>query len=204
MNAAAATRSAVERLLAAMGGREAWRGATGYRVASVIEASGQPRRESTVWVDFARERTRTEARAPGSLRVTLLDGGKVVRRFDGDTSPPPAGVVLGEREWWRANLYRTLHRLAANDPALTAYLTEKRLVMMDKGEPLLWLRLSPDGRPVATGSDFGGAGTALGPLRTFGAVRVPSTSSRDEGRWTATVSEFQLNPDLSAVSFTQP
>lgn len=202
--AEAASRAAVDRLLAAMGGREPWAKAGGYRVEAVHRVAGEPTpRESLIVVDFAQPRTRTESRAPGSLRITLLDGDRLQRRRDGDTSAPPPGVLLGEREWWRANLYRTLHRLAANDPALRAALTDRRLVVLDDGAPLLWITLRADGSPSAFGTDFGAPGTTFGPLRAFGDVRAPSTSTRDEGRWRAEITAFALTPAPPAELFAR-
>ncbi len=201
--AAAATAAAVERLLVTMGGRETWAGVRAYRV-DAIHDTANGRRESTIWVDFARPRTRTESRAPGSLRVVVLDGERVQRRRDGDTAPPNAATIAAEREWWRTNVYRTIHRLAVRDPALTAYLTETRLAVFERGEPLLWIRLNPDGSPAGFGADFTAPGTVFGPLRPFGAVRVPASSTRNDGTWRASVTGFEPNPDLSAVAFDQP
>ncbi|QMW23041.1 hypothetical protein [Sandaracinobacteroides saxicola] len=200
-----ATDAAVDRLLAAMGGRERWAAATGYLTTGLLVVEGEKApRETTLWVRFDTPQTRSEARAPGSLRVTLLDGDRVVRRLDGVTGNADRATVAGEVLWWQGNLYRNLARLAKRDPALVVTLAGNRLTLSEAGDTLLWIRLSAEGRPAAFGNALNEEGSELGPLVAQGDVRVPEFVRRNGGLWRQQMRSFALNPDFSGVSFTTP
>ena len=78
--------------------------------------------------------------------------GKLSR--EGVVSDLPTAQVEDERRWWEANIYRTLHRLAVNDPDLTARAVgDNRLeIFRADGKRLNWFVLTPRGEPMLFGT----------------------------------------------------
>lgn len=201
---------AVDALLASMGGREAWVAARGYRVEAqhylADELSPFPNR---ILFDFDKPRLRIEAERADGPRLNIIDFGDPAsplgwRLVDGE----PVAMTRSERDeqraWWHGNVYRSIHRLARRDAALSASLAEDgRLMIAEAGEPLIWFRVNRAGEPIAFGSGASAesAATYFGPLVRYGTLRFPSFSVRDGGRWRAIIERFEVNPDLGDDAF---
>jgi len=105
-----------ERLLSALGGREAWAKVKFVHVEAVHDQlSLRDPFTNRIWNDFSQPRVRIEARNDAiDRRRVIADGvGKYGR--DGVVRDLTAEEVASETKWWEANIYRTLHRLAVGD-----------------------------------------------------------------------------------------
>jgi hypothetical protein len=174
-------------LLQAMGGAAVWRDIVGARIAATHHSTdlAQPYR-NVIWNDFARFRLHIEARNADIVSIRGYDG-ELGRRDNGrDVAPIAAERVAEERRWWHANVYRTLHRLARADPALTTrLLAPDRLAVYEDGDRLLaWFRLNPADEPVLFGTELSAPGTLFGPLATHvSGARYPRWGGNHDGSW---------------------
>lgn len=156
----------VEQLLAAMGGRDAWARARFVHVQARHRDPALGTYENRIWNDFSAPRVRIEATIDGDRVMRGIDGvtGWRVRRGESFTLTP--AQVEADRAWWEANVYRTLHRLAVNDPALSARVSgDNRLeIVRADGRRLNWFVLNAAGEPILFGTWDDERGTVFGPL----------------------------------------
>ncbi len=190
-------------LLASTGGRERWAAARGYLVHATHYLAAQPRPSpNAILLDFSRPRLRIESHPADGWRGRVVRIGAGLRITDQGHRPLTQAEVAEETDFWRANVYRTLHRLASRDPTLTVALdAQERLVVLEGGKPLLWYRQNLVGEPIAFGLGTSYEGTIFGPLQRFGGLAFPSFSVRDGGRWRAIIGRFEVDPDLSDAAF---
>lgn len=174
-------------LLQAMGGAALWRQVIGVRIVATHYSSETrlPYR-NVIWNDFRRFRLRIEASNSELTRVFDYDG-ELGWRDDGvRVTRLTDSAVASERAWWSANVYRTLHRLALPDAALSVrWIEPQRLAIEEKGKGLLaWFRLGPGGEPLQFGSDANTPGSTFGPLNTHASgLRYPRWGSNATGSW---------------------
>lgn len=112
-----------------------------------------------------------------------------------------------ERRWWESNFYRTLHRLATNDPELTARTVgAPRLeIFRADGQRLNWFILHPSGAPMIFGTWDSEAGTAWGPLSSTGIVKYPRWGARPDGDFRYEIVRLVTAAEVPAdVSFSTP
>ena len=198
-----------ERLLAAIGGRAAWARASGYHVQATHYLADQPKPfANRIWLDFTAPRVRIESDMAAGARKRSLDltaETPVAWRLSADGQHRlTAAEIEEDRVWWNGNIYRTLHRLAKADPDLRLErLSDGRLQVHEKSQPLLWIRMNAAGEPIsfAMGDAGQGNATVFGPLKSFGGLRFPSFSVRDEGRWRAIIERFEVDPELAPERF---
>ena len=108
--------------------------------------------------------------------------------------------------WYGAHLYRTIHRMAAKDPAFAYRLAgDGRLEIVEGGKRLLWFRLDAKGEPFAFGARDDDAGSLCGPWE-FDAVGVkhPIWVSNADGSWRANAKSVTLNPVISDETLARP
>ncbi len=110
-----------ERMLAGLGDRETW-----ARITNTVNDSQQNRADeprvarAVITMDFERPRFRIETTGPGLHVVRVIDGENSWQLTRvGKLEPVPAQRYDDEMRWYRARVYRTLHRIAKRDPALT-------------------------------------------------------------------------------------
>lgn len=192
--------SRIDALLAATGGRAAWAAARGYRVEARHYLAAEPAPfANRILFDFARPRVRIESSPAAGWRARILDGDAGWRLTRDGQRALDAAEVADDLGFWRGNVYRCLHRLAARDAALSARLgDDDRLEIAEQGKPLLWFRQNLAGEPIAFGPASDPQGTIFGPLVAFGPLRFPGFSVRDGGRWRAIIDHFEVDPDLAA------
>jgi hypothetical protein len=184
-------------LLDAMGGAAVWRQIIGARI-SATHYSTETRLpyRNVIWNDFRRFRLHIEASNSDLLRVFGYDG-DVGWRDDGSAVTPIAPArIAAERAWWSANVYRTLHRLALPDPALSVRLIEgDRLAVIEEGRGLLvWFRLNARGEPLQIGTDETAPGTTFGPLAThISGARYPRWGSDSTASWRYEVHDAEFS-----------
>ena len=197
-----------EALLSAMGGRAAWAKVKFVHVEAVHDdVSVRDPFTNKIWNDFSAPRLRFEARNPQIDRLRVIDGGTGWRRRDGVESVLTPEQVEDDRLWWEANIYRTLHRLAINDPELSVRAVgENRVEIFRKdGKRLNWFVLNQRGEPMLFGTWQSEAGTAFGPLATSGEIKYPKWGAVPSSPWryeiVRLVTAESPPPD---VSFSKP
>lgn len=183
-----------EKLLAAMGGREAWLRVTFVHVEAIHDDLdlAEPF-VNRIWNDFSEPRVRFWAGNDQFSNGRKIAAGTGVRE-----AGPQAGTPLtaeqyeSDRSWWEANVYRTLHRMAKRDAGL-AYRTPSasRLeVLRTDGTVLNWFVVNQKGEPMLFGSGRDSRGTAFGPLAAAGDVRYPKWGARADGSWRYEIRRF--------------
>ena len=196
--AAEATGKRVEALLTAMGGRAVWAGMTGMEVTAQHE---ELRREwayrSTIRNDFREPSVDITRDGPGFQQRVELQGQRAWKTEAGPRKELDAETARSEWLWWESNVYRTLARLAARDPALRSEWEGDRLVVYRPDHTVLnWLRPAADGSLREFGTRIDAPGVLFGPLKT-------SASGARYPAWTAWPSGLMRALD-QAVQFNQP
>ncbi|GAB5558490.1 MAG: hypothetical protein SynsKO_01370 [Synoicihabitans sp.] len=198
----------VARLLAAVGGKSAW-----SRVNIVIieathfNLTAPASYDNRIVNDLTQPRVRFEGHAPGWDRWATIDGNTGTYRRDNEpVTKRAADRVAADNAWWSANIYRTLRRLARNDPALTAKAIDNdRLEIHEDGELLNWFRLDENGAPVLYGTDEESTGTIFGPLRSHpSGIRYPEWGAGENGAFRYRVEKFTVNPLVGGDAFEIP
>jgi hypothetical protein len=175
-----------ERLLAAMGGREAWAQVTFLHVEAVHDDLGLAAPYTNrIWNDFARPRVRFEAKNAQLDSRSAIHDGQGWRWRNGAPAEMSAERIAGDLRWWESNVYRTLHRLARRDAGLEARTVgDHRLeIFRADGVRLNWFVLHPSGAPLLFGTWDSEAGTVFGPLASNGTIKYPKWGGRPDGSW---------------------
>ena len=197
-----------EKLLEAMGGRAAWAKVKFTHVEAIHDdVSIKDPFTNKIWNDFTAPRVRLEAKNAEIDRRRGIQGGTGWRQRDGEQSVLTPEQYEDERAWWEANVYRTLHRLALNDPELTARAVgERRVEIFRKdGKRLNWFHLNQRGEPMLFGTWDSEAGTAFGPLASNGQVRYPKWGARPDGSWRYEIVRLITAEAAPAdISFSRP
>lgn len=197
-----------EQFLRAMGGRAAWKDVAAVIVRATHYETSQPGPyANAIWNDFDRPRVRIEAQSATLRAQRAIDGDNGWRWREGKTHPLTPKQVHDEQRWWEANIYRTLHRLARNDPALEARAVgEARLEFFrPDGARLNWLDLNPSGEPVRFGSWDSENGSIFGPLGSADEIKFPRWGCNPTGTWRYEIVEFTpLDRFATNVSFAPP
>lgn len=203
-----AAEAAVEQMLGVIGGRDAW-----AQLRNTINGSQQNRvGEPTVvyaviTMDFERPRFRIETNAEGLHLVRVVDGDthwRVTR--DGKIDDVRPGLLEEDLAWYSAHLYRTLHRIAARDPALSVSLGDDgRIEIWTDDGRLLWLKTDAKGEPYAFGSRDDDIGSLSGPWNFVrSGIHHPSWVSNATGSWRAAVKSLVVNVPLQDHMFARP
>jgi hypothetical protein len=197
-----------ERMLAALGGRAAWAAARNTVNDSLQNRLDEPTVvRAVITMDFTRPRFRIETTAPNLRVVRVIDGERHWRLTrEGRVEPVPAETLAEDLRWYAAHVYRTLHRIAARDPALSLATTgTDRLAVLEGGKRIAWYALDARGEPYAFGSHEDEAGSICGPWSfERGGIRHPAWVARPDGSWRAQVQDLAVNVPLEPVLFEQP
>ena len=196
------------RLLKAMGGRRAWAAVDTVIIEATHFAMDPPTRyDNRIVNDLTRPRVRFEAHAPDWDRWANIDGETGLYRRDNEpTVSRSAERIAEDNEWWQANFYRTLRRLAKNDRTLELHAVgDDRLEIHTADGPLNWFRLNTDGAPVMFGSGSNEEGTIMGPLlRHISGIYYPIWGAGEHGAFRYQIENFYVNPALRAEAFEIP
>ena len=199
---------AAERMLAAIGGRDAW-----ARVKNTVNDSrqdwdGDPSElRVVITMDFERPRMRIETRGKGLHLVRVLDGDKHWRLSrEGTIEPVSAETVAADRKFYAGHVYRTLHRIAARDPALRlAVGQEGRLEAHEGGARIAWYALDRSGAVYLYGAHDDEVGGIFGPWEhEVQGIRHPVWVTRDGGKWRAMLKRLEVNVALTDATFARP
>lgn len=201
--------SEAERMLNALGGRAAW-----AAVKNTVNDSQQNRSSgefpvvrAVITIDFEKPRVRIETRGPNLDVVRVIDGDKQWRRMrDGKIAPIPDDVLADDRKWYAGHVYRTIHRIAARDAAISLRLgKDGRLEVVENGARIAWFKLDPRGEPYNFGAHENDTGSISGPWDfEHGGIRHPLWVSSPDGTWRANIKTLAINVPLKDEMFAQP
>ena len=197
------------RLVAAMGGREAWSAARGLTIrATHYEAAYAAPYENALHIDLDAPRMRFEGRSATMNRIRAVVGERGWRVSEvSPLGPMTPAQVRGDLGWWEAHPYRNVRRLAVADPTRTPRVAaDGRLELLrPDGSRLMWYRLNPAGEPYAFGVGEADTGVVLGPLAAgAGGVRLPIWSTRMDGSFRATGQVSAVLPTAPLVDYDKP
>jgi hypothetical protein len=176
-----------EQMLETLGGREAW--------------------AKLKNIDFQEPRFRIETTARDLHLIRVINGDKSWRlRRSGMIEAVPQELLDSESRWYEAHLYRTIHRIASRDPAISVDLDDQdRLEVFADGERILWLRLDAKGEPYAFGFYSDEVGSLSGPWHfEQDGIRHPTWVSSPDGTWRAAIKTLGVNVPLSNHMFARP
>lgn len=198
----------LERFLNAMGGRAAWSQVKFVHVEAIHDdiVIAEPF-TNKIWNDFAAPRVRFEAKNAILDRRRAIAGASGWRWRDGQVTALTPEQYEDDRRWWEANIYRTLHRLAVNDPDLTAHAVgDHRLeIFRADGKRLNWFVLNPRGEPMLFGTWDSENGAAFGPLASNGTIKYPKWGAIPGGLWRYEIVRLVTASSVPAdVNFTSP
>src|SRR5690606_29512450 len=120
---------------------------------------------AVIHMDFTSPRFRIEMTGPDLRTVRVVDGESGWRlNRAGRIEDLPAERREDELRWYQGHVYRTLHRLARRDPALSLSLAaDGRLQVHEDGARIAWYRLDSRGEPYAYGAHDDETGSLFGP-----------------------------------------
>ncbi len=197
-----------ERMLSAIGGRDRWAPAR-----NSVNDSLQFRLEeptvvrAVIRMDFTQPRFRIDTTAPGLTLARVVDGEAHWRlNRDGEVEAVPAEILADDRRWYAAHVYRTLHRVAARDPALRlAVNAQGRLEVLEGGKRIAWYALDARGEPYAFGAHEDDTGSISGPWNFVrDGIHHPAWVARPDGSWRAAIQDLAVNAELDEADFARP
>jgi hypothetical protein len=202
-------REAADKLVAAMGGREAWASAKGIRIAAQHwERQLAAPYDNLILMSLEEPKMRFEGNSATMKRRRAVVGERGWRVSElSSLGPMTAEQVAGDLRWWEAHVYRNLGRLARREPAVTPKLAaDGRLELYrPDGVRLMWYRLNAAGQPIAYGQFEDERGSILGPLvERGGGVRLPAWSTSADGGFRATITEAAVLPAAPDVDYDKP
>jgi hypothetical protein len=204
----AAGHEQADRMLAALGGREAW-----AAVRNTVNDSQQNRVEdptvvrALITMDFTQPRFRIETTAPDLHVVRVINGDQSWRKTrDGRIGPVPEQTMAEDLAWYAGHVYRTIHRIARRDAALSlSEGADGRLEVGEGGKRIAWFKLDARGEPYAFGAHDNDVGSACGPWEfAAGGIRHPVWVSSADGTWRATLKSLAVNVPMELSLFTKP
>lgn len=198
-----------EKMLDRIGGRGGW-----AALKNTINGSQQNRESeptvvyTVITVDFERPRFRIETTAQDLHLIRVIDGtdNNWRLRRSGRIEDVPGDLFAEDMAWYEAHLYRTIHRIAARDPALALGIAaDGRLEVLSGEKRLLWLKLDARGEPYAFGVYDDEIGSLTGPWDFVkDGIHHPRWISSADGTWRAAVKALDLNVPLHDSLFARP
>lgn len=197
-----------EKMLERLGGRAQW-----AALKNTVNGSQQNRADeptvvySVITMDFERPRFRIETTSQDLHLIRVIDGENSWRlRGSGTIEDVPEPLFESEMNWYRAHLYRTIHRIAAGDPELSLKIgSGNRLEVFANSARILWLNLDAKGEPFAFGAWQDDAGSLSGPWDFIkDGIHHPRWVSSKDGTWRAAVKALEINVPLHDSVFSRP
>ena len=203
-----AANKAAEQMLEALGGRQAWAELRNTINGSVQNRVSEPTVVySVITMDFQKPRFRIETTARDIHLIRVIDDDNNWRlRRSANIEDVPQDRVESELRWYGAHLYRTIHRIASRDPAISLGLDDQgRLEVFAASERILWFRLDAKGEPYAFGAYDDEVGSLSGPwdFQKDG-IRHPIWVSSADGTWRAAIKTLSVNVPLGDHMFARP
>lgn len=128
------------------------------------------------------------------------------QKNDGTVEDMPPDLLENDLRWFGAHVYRTIHRIAMRDEALSFGVAEDgRLFIFEGGQRLLWFRLDTRGQPYAFGQWDDEVGSICGPWREVqGGIFHPAWTAHPDGTWRVLLKEVQVNTPFDPALFARP
>jgi hypothetical protein len=197
-----------EKMLDAIGGREVWANLRNTINGSQQNRAGHPTEVyAVITMDFEQPRFRIETTAPGLHLARVTNGEGSWRQMrDGTIIDMVEDYFENEMRWYASHLYRTIHRVAARDPALSLSVNEKgQLEVYADEERIKWFQLDADGVPYRFGSFDDDVGAICGPWDFVqDGIHHPTWTSNAEGTWRASIQALSTNVPLRDHLFARP
>lgn len=197
-----------ERLLATMGGRDAWAQVKFVHVEAVHDdVNVSAPYTNRIWNDFTEPRVRFEAKNTRLDRRRGFSGDTGWRTREGERLDLAQEQIESDRRWWESNIYRTLHRLATRDPDLTprAVGANRLEIFRADGTRLNWFILNARGEPMLFGTWDTDSGAALGPLASNGTIKYPKWGAIATGPWRYEIVKLETASAVpEGISFDSP
>jgi hypothetical protein len=208
-SAAESAAAVADKLVTAMGGRDAWAKLKGLGVAARHYSTDLPEPyDNQLYIAMEEPRMRFEALVDGVRRVRAVVGDRGWRWSETvPLSPMTPEQVKFDIDWWEAHVYRNVRRLAVRDPGVQPRLhTDGRLELYrPNGSRLMWYRLNQLGEPVAFGTFEHEVGSILGPLQTTeGGAKLPIFSASNDGSLRAVDQRPTTYATIPPVDFEKP
>ena len=202
-------RAAADRLVAAMGGAEAWSRAHGLVIrARHWEAAFDAPYENLIQMSLDEPLMRFEGDSAAMRRRRAVADGKGWRVSElRELGPMTPEQVADDLNWWEAHAYRNIGRLARKDPSITPRLhTDGRLELYrPDGSRLMWYRLNAASEPIAFGVGDGEQGSIFGPLiDRGGGIKLPAWATSSDGSFRAILVEATALPAPPAADWEKP
>ena len=177
--------AAAEKLLAAVGGREAWAGPRTFYVEEQVFLRSGEVADLKIWRDTVRGARRLERRTPSGKFVEWLaaDGGfdarnGVVRRL------PPEELAI-EMRGLKQEPYAIYRQIATRDPELRVELRDTNALYFfgGDGQALCWFLLNDAGAPISWANFYNGSINQhyYGPLVDVGDANLPKWGASATG-----------------------
>lgn len=199
-----------DKMLERIGGRVAWASLRNTINGSQQNRTGEPTAVfAVITIDFERPRFRIETTAPDLHLIRVIDGDDNSWRLrrSGSIEEVPQALFAEDMAWYEAHLYRTIHRIAARDPALSLRTSgeDGRLQVFTGEKRLLWLKLDARGEPYAFGFYDDEQGSLSGPWDFIkDGIHHPRWISSPDGSWRAAVESLVFNVPLHPSLFVRP
>ena len=197
-----------DRMLAALGGREAWAAARNTVNDSQQNRATEPTVvRAVITMDFERPRFRIETTGPDLHLIRVIDGERSWRKTrEGRIEPVPEQLLADDLEWYAGHVYRTIHRVARRDPALQlGEGKDGRLEVYERRKRIAWFKLDSRGEPYAFGAHANDVGSISGPWEFQEAgIRHPLWVSSADGTWRAMIKSLAVNVLMDDRLFAQP
>lgn len=197
-----------DKMLERLGGRANWAALRNTINGSQQNRANQPTVVyAVITMDFERPRFRIETTAQDLHLIRVIDGENSWRlRGSGAIEDVPEPLFASDMQWYRAHLYRTIHRVAARDPALSLSIgADSRLEVFANDKRILWFKLDEKGEPYAFGAWEDNIGSLSGPWDFVkDGIHHPRWISSTDGTWRAAVKVLNINVPLHDSTFSRP
>jgi hypothetical protein len=192
--------AAVERMLAATGGKKAWAAARsiqieyhGWRVSpQALQVTER------AWQDLRQPNQRFEWKGAGLDVVAVLTPARGGRVRAGVFQALSEQEHRNELNFWPRDFYTLFYRFAVGDPDLYVQMRAPKVVVRSNTQGELgWFEIDSAGAPVRWGTLNGGAPLeyVYGPLKSFGTVRFPAWGADLTGRWRFDYAKVELSAE---------
>ena len=191
--------AAAERLLAVVGGRDAWRDARTFYVEELVYPRSGEVAALKIWRDLETGDRRLERSTPSTTFKEWLGSAEGFDSRDGQLRRMPAAELSVERRGLRQEPYAIYRRLALRDPKLRVELRDPHtLYVFDGDEHLLcWFLLNDQGALVSWANVYNGAINQhfYGPVVDVGDANLPKWGASATGfRFEYVVARFLAEP----------
>jgi hypothetical protein len=202
-------REAADRLVAAMGGAEAWSATRGLTIrARHWEAQFPEPYENLIRMSLEEPRMRFDGDNATMRRRRVVIGENGWRASEmRPQGPMTPEQVADDLRWWEAHAYRNIRRLARKDPEIAPRLAaDGRLELYrPDGVRLLWYRLNMVGEPVAFGTWDDDAGAVFGPLLARGGgIKLPGWVASSDGTFRVEFVDASAAPATPEADWEKP